>query len=283
MPRVPALDPFAGLIEDRAMLGTRIGMGLGVIGVGVLAACEAPPPEPTPDRPGTVAGAAATAVKGAAGTMLAATATPSRKTAAKPTKKVAPTPDDPEKGEFTLDEATKGLEGQGPLVATIETSLGNIQCRLYDDKAPITVANFVGLARGLRPFKKGDAWVTQPAYDDTRFHRVVSGFMIQGGTMNGAEEAGYVIPDEIWEGAAHDRAGLLCMANRGPDTNSKQFFIIDEPGPTGPPRNLDGGYTIFGECSPTNVVHAIATVPTRGDKPQDPPVITKVTVAREAR
>jgi peptidyl-prolyl cis-trans isomerase A (cyclophilin A) len=265
--------------------------GLFVVGCIGLAACEAPIAEPTPDRANAAPGGASShktaamlggsARRGDAARPSSPSKPAKRKVSAKPVATVEVTPDDPEKGDFTLEEATKGLEGAGDLVATIETGLGAIRCRLYSDKAPITVANFVGLARGLRPFKKGSAWVREPAYDDTRFHRVIPGFMIQGGTMNGAEEAGYVIPDEIWEDANHDRAGLLCMANRGKNTNSKQFFIIDEPGPNGPPLHLDGGYTIFGECSPTTVVHAIASVPTRGDKPEEAPVLKRVTIARE--
>ena len=138
--------------------------------------------------------------------------------------------DDPLHGKFTLDDATANLAGKGPLVAEIETDQGKLECDLYDDKAPITVANFVGLARGLRPFKAPDGkWTKKPAYDGTTFHRVIKGFMIQGGDPSGtgAGEPGYVIPDEIWAGAAHDQRGLLCMANRGPNTNGQQFFIMD--------------------------------------------------------
>ena len=93
------------------------------------------------------------------------------------------------------------------------------------------VASFVGLARGLRPWKSPltGQWTRSPAYDGTRFHRVVKGFMIQGGDPkgSGSGEPGYVIADELWDGAKHDRAGLLCMANRGPDTNGMQFFVTD--------------------------------------------------------
>ena len=80
-----------------------------------------------------------------------------------------------------------------------------MKCKLFDDKAPIAVANFVGLARGLRPFKDPTSgqWVKRPAYDNTSFHRVISGFMIQGGDPkgDGTGEPGYVIPDEVWPGA----------------------------------------------------------------------------------
>ena len=105
-----------------------------------------------------------------------------RKIKAKPAAEVKPSEDDPLKGKFTLEEATKGLPAGNALIATIETDQGKLECRLFDDKAPITVANFVGLARGNRPWKNADnEWVKKPAYDGTVFHRIVKGFMIQGG------------------------------------------------------------------------------------------------------
>src|SRR5262249_48314064 len=122
---------------------------------------------------------------------------------------IAPiSPDDPMRGKFTLNDALQGLRGRGKILATIETSLGSIECELFADRAPNTVANFVGLARGTRPWKTPSGkWVRQPAYDGTTFHRVVKGFVIQGGdpTGNGSGEPGYVVPDELWEGAKHDR------------------------------------------------------------------------------
>jgi peptidyl-prolyl cis-trans isomerase A (cyclophilin A) len=187
---------------------------------------------------------------------------------------------DPLGGKFTLADATATLPGTGPLIATIKTSQGELSCRLFDDKAPTTVANFVGLARGVRPWKKDGQWVKQPIYDGTTFHRVIKGFMIQGGDPkgNGTGEPGYVIPDEIWPGAKHDHAGQLCMANRGPNTNGAQFFITDASVP-----QLDSNYTIFGECTPVSVVHAIARVPTiPQDRPATPVTIDKVEIAREA-
>jgi peptidyl-prolyl cis-trans isomerase A (cyclophilin A) len=185
---------------------------------------------------------------------------------------------DPAKGKFTLAEALDGLPAKGPITATIKTSLGTMKCKLFDDKAPVTVANFVGLARGLRAWKDpSGTWVTRPLYDGTTFHRVIRGFMIQGGDPkgNGSGEPGYVIKDEIWAGAKHDRAGLLCMANRGPNTNGAQFFITDAAAP-----HLDKSYTIFGECSPTSVVRAIASTPVQGERPVTPVAISSVTISR---
>jgi cyclophilin family peptidyl-prolyl cis-trans isomerase len=122
--------------------------------------------------------------------------------------------------------------------------------------------------------------VTRAAYDGTTFHRVIKGFMIQGGDPQGTGrgEPGYIFKDELWTGmgSKHDRPGLLCMANRGPDTNGMQFFITDASAP-----HLDRSYTIFGECNPVSVVHAIANVPTEaGDRPQQEVTIDKVEITR---
>ena len=241
-----------------------------------LAACEAPPPEPVPEKGKTAETAKPAETR--EDKSRAPKARAKRKITAKPAAEVAVAPDDPQKGQWTLADATKDLPGEGPLVATITTSLGKLECKLFDDKAPITVANFVGLARGLRPWKSKDGeWVKKPAYDDTKFHRIIKGFMIQGGSQNGSEEAGYVIPDEVWEDANHDKPGLLCMANRGKNTNSKQFFITHDAA-----LHLDGGYTIFGECGPLETLDKLATVPVRGERPVDPPTIQSITIARGA-
>lgn len=187
---------------------------------------------------------------------------------------------DPMRGSFLMPQAVVGLPASGALVATIKTSKGELRCKLFDDKAPIAVANFVGLARGTRPFRDKARWVTRPAYDGTTFHRVIKGFMVQGGDPQGTGrgEPGYVFKDELWtgNGSKHDRAGLLCMANRGPDTNGMQFFITDAPA-----AHLDRSYTIFGECSPVSVVHAIANAPTEpGDRPTQTITIDKVEISR---
>ena len=188
----------------------------------------------------------------------------------------APTEPDPHAGAFSLEEATKGLPKEGELAAQIKTSLGSFYCNLLVEKAPNTVANFVGLARGLRKFWDSEkvAWTARPYYDGTIFHRVIPGFMIQGGdhTGTGTGGIGYMIKDEVPAGAKHDRGGLLCMANRGPNTNEAQFFITE-----GVTKHLDGGYTIFGECEPVGLVQRIARVPQQG--PGNTP-ITKVVIER---
>jgi peptidyl-prolyl cis-trans isomerase A (cyclophilin A) len=185
---------------------------------------------------------------------------------------------DPLKGKWTLHEALQDLPGAGALIAKLDTTKGPIDCKLHEDKAPLTVANFVGLARGLRPWKntRGE-WVKRPAYDGTKFHRIMTGFMIQGGDPKGTGtgEPGYTIPDEVWPGATHDRAGQLCMANRGKNTNGAQFFITD-----GRAVHLDGGYTIFGDCSPAETIEKLAGVETRGDRSVKPTKMQKVTIKR---
>jgi peptidyl-prolyl cis-trans isomerase A (cyclophilin A) len=199
----------------------------------------------------------------------------------KPVATVPVSPDDPLAGKFTLDDATKGLTGTGTLVAEIQTDLGKLECELYEDKAPITVANFVGLARGLRPFKQADGkWAKKNGYDGTTFHRVIKGFMIQGGDPKGTGggEPGYVIPDEVWEGAHHNERGQLCMANRGKNTNGMQFFIMD-----GVANHLDGGYTIFGKCAPEDVIVKLSEVEVQGDKSVKPTKITKVSIKRKPK
>ena len=189
---------------------------------------------------------------------------------------------DPLNGEFSLADATKDLKGSGPIIAKIDTSKGTLQCKLFDDKAPITVANFIGLATGKRAWKdpNSGAWLNKPAYDGTTFHRIIRGFMIQGGDPkgNGSGEPGYVIKDEVWPGAKHDKAGQLCMANRGPNTNGAQFFVMD-----GAASHLDGGYTIFGECAPEQIVHDIASVSVSGERPTTEVKIKSVTISRDEK
>lgn len=190
--------------------------------------------------------------------------------------------DDPAKGSFTLEEATKGLSGpaSAPLVAKIDTTLGTLTCQLFDKQAPITVANFVGLARGVRPWKdpKTGQWVKKPFYDGLIFHRVIPGFMIQGGDPLGVGmgNPGYRFQDEFSPDLKFDKPGLLAMANAGPGTNGSQFFITE-----GTPAHLNGRHTIFGECEPLSLVTKIANVE-RGarDKPVKDVVMKKVTISR---
>ena len=189
-------------------------------------------------------------------------------------------PVDPVHGKFTLEEATAGLPGSGKLLADLDTVAGKLTCELYDDKAPLSVANFVGLARGLRPYKGPDGkWVKQPAFDGNQFHRTIKKFMIQGGAPrpDGGGDGGYYFEDELWPGMTHDRAGLLCMANSGPNTNSMQFFILDDEA-----KYLDKrGHTIFGDCKPLGVIHKLASAKTdKKDHPTAPQTIKTIAIRR---
>jgi peptidyl-prolyl cis-trans isomerase A (cyclophilin A) len=149
----------------------------------------------------------------------------------------------------------------------------------------MTVANFVGLARGLRPYwdSRQGTWMKRHLYDGTTFHRVIEGFMIQGGDYlgTGTGDVGYTIRDEIWPGTTHNRAGLLCMANKGPHTNGGQFFITDAAAPH---LTQMGTYTNFGECTPVDVVHKIARAPKAhpgSERPEPPVKINSVTITRK--
>ena len=188
---------------------------------------------------------------------------------------------------ITLEEATKGLKGAGPLTAKIDVeqsgkSLGSFTCELFDKQAPKTVANFVGLARGVRPWKdpKTGEWVKKPMYDGTIFHRVIPEFMIQGGDPkgNGTGDPGYEFGDEFDPSLQMDKGGILAMANRGPGTNGSQFFITEKATPW-----LNGKHTIFGLCSPLDLEMKIARVPTGArNMPTDPVTIKKLTISHGA-
>lgn len=245
----------------------------------VFALACAPERPPAPAR--TVLVAAPRAVVDEAPEPAAARCTPALRAPRpiRPVRELAPSLDDPLAGRFDLTDAIRDLHGQWPLRAVLETSEGNLECTLWDEVAPITVASFVGLARGLRPWRdpRSGTWRARPAYDGSSFHRVIPGFMIQGGdpTGTGSGEPGFLLPDEIDESVHTDRRGLLFMANRGPDTNGMQFFILDAPA-----RHIDGRYTAFGECGPDEVIASIAAVRTgAGDRPLVPVTIERVRVA----
>jgi peptidyl-prolyl cis-trans isomerase A (cyclophilin A) len=167
------------------------------------------------------------------------------------------------------------------LYATLHTSMGDIEVRLFPNQAPKTVANFVGLAEGSRewtdPRTKKPA--DRPLYNGTVFHRVIAGFMIQGGDPlgSGTGGPGYRFGDEIHPDLAFSRPYLLAMANAGPGTNGSQFFIT-----VAPTTWLTGKHTIFGEVTTgRDVVDAISTTPTAaGDRPKTPVVLESVTVER---
>lgn len=169
----------------------------------------------------------------------------------------------PQPSARPVEEPTNPGDG---LFAIITTRLGTIKLKLEYQKAPLTVANFVALAQGKQKnTAKPDG---KPFFDGIIFHRVIPGFMIQGGdpTGTGMGGPGYMFPDEFDATLKHDRAGTLSMANSGPSTNGSQFFITNGPTP-----HLDGRHSVFGYVvEGQNVVDAIAGVP-RGqrDKPNE--------------
>jgi peptidyl-prolyl cis-trans isomerase A (cyclophilin A) len=168
-----------------------------------------------------------------------------------------------------------------PPTAVIDTTAGKLTCVLFPDKAPIGVANFVGLARGTKDWTNpatGRKMHGVPLYNGTIFHRVIPGFMIQGGDPIGTGEGdpGYKFKNETSPDLQFDRPGRLAYANAGPDTNGSQFFVTEVPYPS-----LNGGYTIFGQCDDPSVelVKKIARMPRNGnDRPNDPPKIVKITI-----
>ena len=130
---------------------------------------------------------------------------------------------------------TQAIPAKQPILATFQTTAGDINCTLFPDKAPITVDNFVGLATGTKDWKNpfnGATMHNRPLYDGTIFHRVIPNFMIQGGDPlgNGSGSPGYSFKDEFSD-LHFDQAGRLAMANSGPNTNGSQFFITEVPTP----------------------------------------------------
>lgn len=165
--------------------------------------------------------------------------------------------------------------------ATLKTNRGDIVLQLFPDHAPKTVDNFVGLAEGTREWKdpKSGQARKDRFYDGLIFHRVIAGFMLQGGCPNGNGRGGpgYEFKDEFHPELAFSKPYLLAMANSGPGTNGSQFFITVAPTP-----HLNRKHTIFGEVADQasrDVVDAIATTPTgRGDVPVEPVVVESVEV-----
>lgn len=164
--------------------------------------------------------------------------------------------------------------------ATFHTTKGTIKVRLLEDTAPKTVENFVGLASGDKSWTHPETGEksTEPLYPGTVFHRVISGFMIQGGdpTGTGRGGPGYTFEDEVDEGPRFDKKGYLAMANAGPNTNGCQFFITVAPTP-----HLTGKHTIFGEViEGQEVADEISQLPTGPqDRPVDDVVIEKVEIS----
>ena len=165
--------------------------------------------------------------------------------------------------------------------ATLHTNRGDIRLTLFPNEAPKTVANFASLAKGEPTWRDQELGRdrTDPFYDGIIFHRVIAGFMIQGGCPKGVGNGGpgYDFEDEFAPGLTFDEPYKLAMANAGPGTNGSQFFIT-----VGPTPHLQNRHTIFGEVADDAsraVVDAIATTRTgRGDRPTEDVVIERVTI-----
>ncbi len=165
------------------------------------------------------------------------------------------------------------------LIATLRTNLGSVVVRLFPDHAPKTVRNFTELAEGRREWTNPTTGAPSKdrLYDGTLFHRVIAGFMIQGGDPLGTGRGGpgYQFADEFHPDLTFNRPYLLAMANAGPGTNGSQFFITTVPTP-----HLNGKHTIFGEViEGSDVVDEISRVRTsRGDRPVEDVVLESVQI-----
>ena len=189
--------------------------------------------------------------------------------------------------EAPADTSKPSASKYGPgIYAHFTTTNGNFIVKFFDKDAPKTVANFVGLAEGKKPWTdpRTGRQIRRPYYRNVLFHRVIPNFMIQGGDPEGTGMGGpgYTFEDEISPNHKHNKAGIVSMANRGPNTNGGQFFITVAAYPS-----LDGHYSIFGEVvEGLDKVVAISKVPTsgsRGDPPNRPKtdvVINNVRIER---
>ena len=171
----------------------------------------------------------------------------------------------------------------GNPTATLHTTEGDIDVELFAERAPRTVENFVGLATGEKTWtdpESGEEIEGEPLYDDVLFHRVIEGFMIQGGdpTGTGRGGPGYSFDDEFHDELRHDDAGILSMANSGPNTNGSQFFITLDAQP-----HLDDRHAVFGEViDGMDVVREIGTTDVdANDRPTEDILLESVTVNRD--
>lgn len=188
---------------------------------------------------------------------------------------------DPHAGRFPYEDAMAGLPAGPVLRAAIDTDAGVVHCRLDPGSAPIAVASFVGLARGLRAYQleAGGPWERGPFYDGVAFHRAEPGQFVQAGRRGAREFPGFHLQDEMSMGHAFDRIGLLALANSGaPNSSSAQFFITTASSL----EHLKGKHTIFGSCDEVDLVKKITAVPKGpGDRPVTPVTITKVAILRK--
>ena len=187
--------------------------------------------------------------------------------------------------QAAASDAVKEATKADGLYAVLDTSMGVVVCKLHADKAPVTVANFIGLALGEKTWKdpKSGAERSDPFYDGLLFHRILKDFMVQGGCPlgTGTGNPGYKFVDEFHPDLRHDKPGVLSMANSGPNTNGSQFFITHVPTPW-----LDDKHSVFGQCIlGQDVLNEMAGVKMVGPgprpfKPETPIVLKKLTLVR---
>jgi peptidyl-prolyl cis-trans isomerase A (cyclophilin A) len=174
---------------------------------------------------------------------------------------------------------SRAVENPDNPTATIRTTHGDVTVELFAERAPRTVENFLGLATGEREWTDPETGETrtEPLYEDVVFHRIIEGFMIQGGdpTGTGRGGPGYQFEDEFHPDLRHDGPGVLSMANSGPDTNGSQFFITLDAQP-----HLDDRHSVFGQViDGMDVIEEIGSLPTdRNDQPREEVAIETVDV-----
>ena len=173
------------------------------------------------------------------------------------------------------------LKGVTEARAIMETNHGTVWINLFIKQAPKTVANFIGLAEGTREWTDPTGQKHKaPFYDGLTFHRVIPGFMIQGGCPlgSGMGGPGYKFADEFHPQLKHSKAGILSMANAGRNTNGSQFFIT-----LGPTKHLDGMHTVFGEVAQgLDVIQAIGNLKKdSNDQPLDSAIIQRLTIEKK--
>ena len=208
---------------------------------------------------------------------------PDSKPVEKPTTPAAQKPEELPDGPTPQPAAL--IHPNGPTVV-FDTTMGRITCQFYEKEAPKTVANFIALAQGTKDWTDpttNKKMHHKPLYDGTTFHRVIPGFMIQGGDPagTGMGDPGYQFDDEFDPNLNFDVPGRLAMANSGPNTDGSQFFITEQAY-----DSLNQHYSLFGQCDQDGieVVKAIARVSRDSDdKPLTPVILRKVTIVRDGQ
>lgn len=242
-----------------------------VLGVGALGGCEAPAVQPDRDagqpREPAAEFSAASGYDPDWSAARSARKGPRPPHSGRPTSPRKSTIDDPLRGRWTLQQATATLPAGEQLVATITTSAGELSCQLWPDKAPETVALFIGLANGLRPWKTQHGWLRRPAFDGSRFTSVKPGPAVTLGPPPNLAASGFgrTIVGEPQPFLRLDQAGLLCLqACSGTVTELTVLITTAPTNPlailpdAGPKRSMHCAVNVVGECGPAELLHGIA-------------------------